>query len=212
MGSVLGLLVVVGTIGVLGYGAVLLLEQRAAPPLASTPSPVPVASPTLAVTISPSAVASVPSSSSNPTEAPTATVAPASATPGITSPPAFFVPQVLVGPGHVTFGTDSDAQLNITDARATFGPDERIVWSAQLTELADSTELRIQVLKLDPAAPGGQRLVRDDEVRPLVDAAQTFLRRVRVDAITEGPGLYTVRYVRGETILSEGSFLVAESG
>lgn len=207
MGSLLGLLVVVATVGLLGFGVLMFMQNRAAPP-AATQAPVVVATATIVAALSPA-----PSS-------PVATATPALATPTaatsleptglITPAPTVFVPQVLVGRGYVTFGTEADSRLLITDARTTFSADDRMVWSAQLTDVADSTELRIHVLKLDPDAPDGQRLLRDDPVRPKVQAAQLFLRNVRVQSITDGPGLYTVRYVRGTDILSEGFFLVAD--
>lgn len=205
MGSILGLLVVVATVGLLGFGVLTFLQNRAAPP-AGTRAPDVVATATTVGALSPA-----------PTE-PLATATPGPATPSpavsvqpttlLTPGPTVFVPDVLVGPGYVTFGTEADSRLLITDARTTFAPDERMVWSAQLTDVADSTELRIHVLKLDPDAPDGQRLLREDPVRPNARAAQLFLRNVRVASVTDGPGLYTVRYVRGTDILSEGSFLV----
>jgi hypothetical protein len=211
MGSLLGVLVVVVTVGLLGFALVILLQGRTDAPLA----PLPSRSPDVSAGASSVAVATPSLGPSDP--APSATVpaltpaasAPASA--GPTPPPTPFTPQVLVGPGYVTFGTTADSQLLITDARATFAPDERMAWSAQLTERAGSAELRIHVLKLDPEAPDGQRLLRSDPVRPRVSDAQVFLSRVRVSAITDGPGLYTVRYVRGTEILSEGSFLVPDA-
>lgn len=210
MGSLLGVIVVLVTAGVLGFAALMYLQGQSAVPPPATATPLPPAS----ASVAPSAAASpsaLPVGSASPS--PVAPTPPPSdqPSPGITPAPTPFVPQVLIGPGYVTFGTEADSQLLITDPRATFTRDERMVWSAQLTEQADSSELRIHMLKLDPEAPTGQRLIREEEVRPNVRDAQTFLRRVRVSSLIEGPGLYTIRYLRGDVILSEGSFLVSET-
>ncbi len=89
--------------------------------------------------------------------------------------------------------------------------DERIVWSAFLTERADSIELRVHVLKIDGAAVGGERLIIDSEVTPIVRDAQIFSRRLRPEAVLEGPGVYVVRYLRGTDVLSEGFLEITAS-
>jgi hypothetical protein len=215
VGSLLGILVVVGTVGLLGFGIVTFLQQQApiVPPT-STASPSPVAAGGASPEASPAG-----SAAASPTAAATAVVAtlpPASVDPSaqptaeITAPPTPFVPAVNAGPGYITFGTESNSQLQVTDPKTVFGPDERMVWSAYLTDTANSADLRIVVLKLDPEAPDGQRQVAENEVRPVANGVQRFLRRLRVATIIDGPGLYTVRYLRGAEIMSEGSFLVAQ--
>src|SRR3989304_3564539 len=69
--------------------------------------------------------------------------------------PTPFVPTVQVGPGFVTFGTRSDADLNIVDARSAFRPGGTITWSAHLSEPANSADLQVRVLKLDPDVDSG---------------------------------------------------------
>jgi hypothetical protein len=210
VGSLLGIVVVVATVGLLGLGLMTVLQGRANAPLV-TPTPLPMASPSTDPSALPSA--SLPPAATTPpaTLGPTpATAVPATAE--ITLAPTPFTPAANVGPGYVTFGTDSNRQLQITDPKAVFNPDERMVWSAYLTERADSADLRVVVLKLDQSAPDGQRVLSESEVRPSANDVQRFLRRLRVSSIIDGPGLYTVRYVRGDVILSEGSFLVPEQG
>ncbi len=119
-----------------------------------------------------------------------------------------FVPPVMSGPGFITFGTTVDAQLHVTDAKTTFGLDEPMVWSAYLTKKANSVDLTIRLFKLDPTQPSGQILVSEDAVRPVVKGARIFFRRLRAIGAADGPGLFTVQYVRGAEILSSGSFLV----
>ncbi len=215
IGSLLGILVVIGTVGLLAFGIITFLQQRPAVAPALTPTPEVAASPSA----EPTAAAGSPSASASAAIAPTlapATLAPATDNPSpaasveITAPPTPFVPAVNVGPGYITFGTDSDSQLQVTDPKTVFDPEERMVWSAYLTDSADSADLRILVLKLDPSTAEGQRLVAESAVRPVVTDVQRFLRRVRLATMIDGPGLYTVRYVRGEEIMSEGSFLVPE--
>jgi hypothetical protein len=207
MGSLLGLLVVVATVGLLGFGVLTLVQNRAAPP-AATQAPAVVATETTVAALSPAPISPV--ATATPAVASPSAPASVEATTLTTPAPSVLVPQVLVGPGYVTFGTEADSRLLITDARTTFNADERMVWSAHLTEVADSTDLRIHVVKLDPNALDGERLLRDDPVRPRVDAAQLFVRNVRVQSISDGPGLYTVRYVRGTDILAEGLFVVGD--
>jgi hypothetical protein len=124
--------------------------------------------------------------------------------------PTLVPPVVQVGPGFVTFGTRADATLHVLDPRATFAANERITWSAFLTARADSSELRLKIFKLDPAAVGGETPISDDEVSPLVRNAQIFQHRLRPDAELQGPGIYVVRYLRGIELMSEGYFQVSE--
>ena len=108
----------------------------------------------------------------------------------------------------MTFGTRADDDLNILDPRTSFTSEERIAWSAYLIDAVDSATVRALVIKADPEAPGGERLVVDEGVTPAT-TAQIFVRRIR-PRFLEGPGFYTVRYVRGERLLAEGYFVVAE--
>jgi hypothetical protein len=79
------------------------------------------------------------------------------------------------------------------------------VWSAYLTERANSVDIRIRVVKVDGTPPTGERLVLDEPVTPNVRGAQIFQRRFRPSEMLDGPGIYFVRYVRGTEILSQGS-------
>jgi hypothetical protein len=114
---------------------------------------------------------------------------------------------VQIGQGFVTFGTQADDQLHIIDPRSTFTLQERIVWSAYLTRRADSIDLRIQILKLDNTVEGGEWLVAEESVTPIVNNAQIFGNRLRPETL-QGPGIYVVRYLRTDAVLSEGSFEV----
>jgi hypothetical protein len=215
VGNLLGFLVVVVTVSVLILAIYFFIQSRSAeaPPMQSAPaasafaSPSATASLTTSVLPSASAIAAVSLAPtlapSGPTPLPTAVATPVNpATPG----PTLFVPSVMQGSGFITFGTTADAQFHILDARTTFSADEPILWSAYMTEVANSSDLRIRVLKLDASQPSGQLLVREEAVTPRADGIRIFFHRFRLNG--SGPGLYTIQYVKGEDILSTGSFLV----
>jgi len=199
IGRFLGLGILLLVLGVLAAGALAFMGDRPAAPSTSSRTITPSATTRPATT--PTALPSA-----NPPISPPATT-PTVPTPGATSVP----PLVQIGEGYVTFGTRDDDQLHILDPRSVFAMDERIVWSAFLTERADSAELRIHILKIDPAVVGGERLIVDEEVTPLVINAQIFSRRLRPQALLDGPGVYVVRYLRGTDLLSEGYLEITAS-
>jgi hypothetical protein len=200
IGRLLGLGIIVLAMTVLAAGALAFLNRPAASPRSPSPSPPPTLDITPSATFSPEA--SPTPVAGSPSPAPSTSEAPASASP---SP---FVPQVQVGPGFVTFGTKSDENVTITDPRAEFKLSDTIRWSAYLTERANSVDLRVRILKLDQEAENGERLISDAEVRPRVNGAQRFGRRIDPSEVLDGPGVYVVRYVRGDTLMSEGYFLL----
>lgn len=206
IGRILGMLVVAAAVGVLGVGALTVLGDgdRAAAPESSPTAPALAGatdSPTLAATVPPApTVPPTTAPATQPTPTPDTTAQPTVGTTPVEL-------EVREGPGYVTFGTESNASLRITNARTTFGLDERITWSAHLTSPANSVDLRTEVSKIDPET-GAEELVREDEVRPRVNGAQIFLRRLRADRAFDGPGTYVVRYLRGSTVMAEGAFEV----
>jgi hypothetical protein len=200
LGRLLGAFVVVLAVGVLGAGALAFMNGNQQP----SRSPSPTAFAQASASLPPLATASPGPISASPTPSPTAV-----ASPSPTADPTQFA-QIQIGPGFVTFGTQRNSQLRITDPQSTFSLSQRIRWSAHLTEPADSDDLRFHVAKLDPEAEGGERLIHDDEVQPDVDNVQIFARRFRASRYLEGAGVYVVRYLRGDEIMAEGSFLVEE--
>lgn len=197
IGRFLGLGILLLALGALAAGAVAFMGDRGAAPVST-----PVRSAPL------TALGTAPTSA--PTTRPTsdASIQPTVTPPGSTSippvAPTNVPPLVQIGEGFVTFGTRSDNQLRIIDPRATFGIDERIVWSAFLIAPADSFELGVRIVKMDSTAVGGERLIVEEAVTPLVRNAQIFQSRIRPVAALDGPGTYAVRYVRGEDVMSEG--------
>ncbi|CAN5703297.1 hypothetical protein BH24CHL5_BH24CHL5_05250 [soil metagenome] len=203
LGRLLGLVVLVLAAGVLGVGAVAFMNDR--PASSANPSP------TLVAQFSPMPTGSIAPSSSVPSSAPSAQPSVPAETPTAEPTPLVpLVPLVQVGPGFVTFGTKNNSDLRISDPRATFALSERVRWSAHLFEPADSSDLLVRILKLDPDTVEGERMIREDVVKPAVRDAQLFLRRIRPERFLAGPGIYAVRYMRAETLMSEGYFQVTE--
>lgn len=198
IGRFLGLGILLLAFGVLAAGALAFMGDRRGAALATR-------SPGSATSV---VATEVTSFRANATPALLPTIAP---TPLLTASapsvqPSAEAPLVQIGAGFVTFGTRADQQLHIDDPRSQFGPTERIVWSAFLTAQADSIQLHIQILKQDPAAIGGERLISDTPEEGLIRNAQIFQRRIRPELALDGPGIYTVLYLRDTNIVSHGSF------
>lgn len=198
IGRILGMLVVAAAVGVLVVFSLTFMGGGGSPRASSTATAIARASlgtlppiPSIAPTVRP---------------APTArsTAVPSAAASVAATP---FQLEVRVGPGFVTFGTLNDPSLRITDPRTSFGLEERIAWSANLSEPASSISMSIEIHKRDRQSEA-EELVRQDEVRPVVTSAQIFLRRLRPSNVLDGPGIYVVRYLRGEEVMAEGHFEV----
>jgi len=201
IGRLLGLGVLLLTVGVLAAGALAFMGDLPGTANASR-------SPT-AVAANPSPLGSGAAQSASPSRTPSAPLPTPSTIPATPTPaPTIVPPLVQIGPGYVTFGSHADHTLHIIDPRSVFDINERIVWSAYLSEIANSEELHIQVLKLDQDVIGGETLITDEPVTPLVTNAQLFQQKIRPQQDLSGPGLYVVRYLRNTDILSEGFFLV----
>jgi hypothetical protein len=201
VGNALGLLVVAVSAGLLVVGVYVFLQSQGGNRPISTPSRAPE---TFAPGSTPGASASfLAVGSLSPSPMPTGL-----SSPGPTPLPTLYVPEVVTGPGYITFGSNVDGQLRVTDAKTTFAADEPMVWSADLTQPANSTDLKIQIYKLDASQPSGQRLVRTDDVKPDATGAQVYFRRLRPLGAALGSGLFTIDYVRGQDILATGSFLI----
>ena len=136
---------------------------------------------------------------------PGASPVPASPSPTPTASP--FVPTVQIGPGFVTFGTQLNGDGTVADPRALFVPSDRIAWSGYLSEPADWKDLTVRLFKLDGAANNGERLLSEGDARPHENATQMFQRQdVNPNRALNGPGVYVVRYYKGDQVLAEGYF------
>jgi hypothetical protein len=137
-----------------------------------------------------------------------------SASPSIPSPipsASPFVPTVQVGPGFVTFGTQLNADMTVADPRASFAPNDQIAWSAYLTEASDAADVTARLYKRDSAAPNGERLLSEGGARPKINNSDHFTRSgIRPGRDLDGPGIYLVRYFKGEAVVAEGYFELRE--
>jgi len=194
---------VVIAVGLLG-AAIFFFFLNRGPSAGSSPSPVA----TLATPGATSGIEGSPSGSVGSSGLPSPSTPGSS--PGPTPKPTLYVPQVMTGPGYITFGTTVDSQLNVTDPKTVFAVDEPMVWVANLTQPADSVDLKINIYKLDAKQPTGEKLVRVDDVMPVATGAQVYFRRLRPIGATLGTGLFTIQYVRGQDILASSSFLVQQ--
>ena len=198
IGRLLGLLILLLTIGVLAAGAFAFMSE----------TPGATATPRRTVASSPTAVPSAtPVATPLPTATPAVSAAPSGPpTPLPTNPP----PLVQIGEGYVTFGTRADNTLHIVDPKSVFRLNERIIWSAFLSERADSLDLLVRISKMDATQIGGELVLSENPVTPLVRNAQIFQNRIRPGTDLTGPGVYAVRYLRGEETLSEGFLEITE--
>jgi hypothetical protein len=202
IGRLLGLGILLLTLGVLAAGALAFVGDR--PAASATPRHTVAAEPSVSFvprTVSPTAAMPTVVSTPTPVVTPPPTVA-------VSMAPTFPPPLVHIGEGFVTFGTDLDDQFHIVDPRASFASTERIVWSAYLTRPVNSVDLILRITKLDFAAVGGELLITEQPVTPIVRGVQILGDRIRPDTDLQGPGIYVVRYIRNDAVLSEGSFEV----
>jgi hypothetical protein len=199
IGRLLGAAVIVGAVGLLAAGAWVFLGR----PSAVTPTPSPTSVP-------PSPSAS-PSASGSPTIGPSPSPTATATLPATPSPsPSPFTIEVREGPGAITFGTEyNENSLRITDPHTTFPPTGRFVWSAELTEAAGAPELTYRVLAYDPST-GSETLITEQTFEVKNQQATIFLRRQPMGRVVPGPGIYVLRYLRGDILLAEGYFEVAD--
>jgi hypothetical protein len=202
IGRLLGMAVLLLTLGILAAGALSFIDDRPGQVGATSRTTSEAVATAPGPTESPRPGSPSMAPSMGPIPTPTTAAIP-SAVPS--SLPSAAPPSVQVGAGYVTFGTRADRQLRIVDPAATFPLGERVIWSAFLTQPANSTDLHVQVFKVDGTPPTGERLVLDEAVTPVAVESQIFQRRIRPSEALDGPGIYVVRYVRGAEILSEGS-------
>jgi hypothetical protein len=208
LGTLLGVLVVLVAMALLAVGGFALISNLAGG-ASSSPSTVAGASPSPGVSqgaASPSAASPSRSAPIGASGSPDTQPTPSGSAPS-PSPSAKFVPQVQVGPGYVTFGTRVNSKLRITNPRATFSSDDaRVVWSAYLSSPADAANLQIEILKLDPTASDGKRVLWNHGLTINVKGAQIYQSYLRTGTALDGPGVYEVQYLRGSELLADGFF------
>ena len=210
IGQVLGLIVVVAAVAVLGVGAMSFIDDDAGVGAAS-PSPS-----SLAASVAPAAPTTAPGTLPAQSAAPSPTIDPGqnltpepSLEPLPTAGATPFELQVQVGPGFITFGTERNRNLRITDARTQFPIDERMVWSAELIEPTDTWLLSSRIYKVD-LENGTERLVDERGEKARVAAATLVSSSLVPARRLDGPGIYVMRYVQDGRALSTGYFEVTD--
>lgn len=195
-GRLLGPVLIVGAFALLAGGAWAFVGRGGAPAVSPTPTLGAISTPTPTASPSPA-----------PTGTPVASPTPEPTLPPSPSPTEFAI-EVREGPGAVTFGRSFDEEtLRITDPATTFPRRGRFYWSAQLTEGAGAPQLRITLSQLDIEA-GTEALVSEEAWEVDNERATIFLRQQRLRRFVEGPGVYVVRYFRGDILLAEGYFRI----
>jgi hypothetical protein len=121
------------------------------------------------------------------------------------TPPTVTLPPPAAGP--ITFGTAYDETTllipkPITTFQRTYG---QIAWSAELSEPAGATKLTFIVVRR--SSGGGESVVVDSETT-VGNPANDLIANEYDLAYDLGnvPGTYVMRYLRGATILAEGTF------
>jgi hypothetical protein len=194
VGRLLGPVVIVGAFGLLAVAAWTFAGRGSSPAVSPTPTTQAVASPTAS-----------PSPTRSPTAVPSSSPTPTATLPASPSPTPLTI-EVREGPGAITFGTQFDPNtLRIVDATTTFPARGRFYWSAQLAEAAGAPELLITVSAYDPAT-GAETPVSEESWPVENQQATIFLRRLQMQRLVDGPGVYVVRYMRGDILLAEGFF------
>jgi hypothetical protein len=206
LGRLLGGFVVVGALLLMGAATFMFLGgSRPTPPVTSpSPTAIGIASPT------PEATPTLPA-----TPVPALPTPTPLATPDITLPPTPEPSPVQVevreGPGYVTFGSGWTRGLVLQDVSATFTPGGRLAWSAVLTEPAGAPALDVVLGRIDPATGEVEQVTWEERYEMQNQSSERILRRLPINRITDGPGIYVMRYLRNGELLSEGYFeLVAQ--
>ncbi|CAN5679330.1 hypothetical protein BH23CHL7_BH23CHL7_24420 [soil metagenome] len=200
LSRLVGAVVVIGALALMAGLTFSFLGQSGPEPEASP-------TPTAAAAVSPS-----PSPTSAPTPGPTL---PPTPTPTLTLPPTSepsptpLEIEVREGPGAITFGTENDRDLRITDPSVTFPSRGRMAWSAELTEPAGVELLQIDIGRVD-ADDGSEEIISTLEQEVDNPNHIRFLRRWRIQRLVDSPGIYVVRYLRDGQLMSEGYFRVEE--
>ncbi len=209
LGRLLGMLLVLGAVAVLAAAALSFVDDEGLSPAVSP-------SPTAAALESPRPTSEGDASpgpghdaTAQPTAQPTAEPEPEpqpepSPQPSPDATP--FAVSVQEGRGFVTFGTGRGPELTVANPRATFELGDRPFYSARLTQTTPTRELAIEIRKVNPQ-DGSEALVAEDRLGTSLPRVHTVRRRFRTDEL-DGPGIYVLRFMRGERVMAEGYFEV----
>jgi hypothetical protein len=205
LSRLIGAVVVIGALALMA-GLTFSFLGRSGPEPEASPTP------TAAAAVSPSPSPTGPSPTGPPTPGPTL---PPTPTPVLTLPPTpepsptSLEIEVREGPGAITFGTENDSNLRITDPTVTFPSRGQMAWSAELIEPAGVALLQIDIGRVDPD-DGSEEIISTLEQEVTNPNHVRFLRRWRIQRLVDSPGIYVVRYLRNGQLMSEGYFRVEE--
>jgi hypothetical protein len=196
VGRLLGGIVIFGALAVLAVGALAVIGGNA------TPDATPSATPTLA---------GLPSPTPSPTGLPTTTLLP-TPTPTLVptaSPSATPFPVELVeGRGKITFATSYTTGLVLINKTVDFGPTGPIAWRANIGDPVGSVRLDFQVSRVNPADLT-EVITHHTTFTPGNPSATLYYSKSRVERLTDGPGIYVMRYLNNGAVISEGYFRVS---
>ncbi|MGH2446696.1 MAG: hypothetical protein ACRDGD_11775 [Candidatus Limnocylindria bacterium] len=119
-------------------------------------------------------------------------------------------------PGTVVFGTNLDANRQVTDPTDTFTPGMTFAHSITTTDPFGAPTIFEQVVRLNEDGTEGEEVVTitgDNPNALSVDPAATSVGYVGPDAAdflrSWGPGVYEMRVYVGETLIARGQFRLA---
>jgi hypothetical protein len=199
LSRLLGAAVVLGALVLMGVATFAFLGRVQPGPAGVSPSPTGVA------VVSPSPEPASPSPiGPSPTPLPLPTAAQATPSPEPEATPLEI--EVREGAGYVTFGSGwTRGSLQMQDVSATFTPGGRLAWSAVLSEPAGAPALDVELVRID-VAEGTEEVTWEETYEMQNQQSERILRRLPINRLTDGPGIYRMRYLRDGEVLSEGYF------
>jgi hypothetical protein len=188
--SLLSIAAVIGTImGALLLGLFISSLNPTDPTVAEAPSPTPSA------TVTPEPTPSTTTASPTPVPSPTPTATPAL-------------------PGTIAFGTELNADRQVTEAVETFTPGMVFAHSITSTQPFGTATIGEEIVRLTEDGGEGERLVDQASNQLGVNPEATAAGFVAGDAAAFvrdwGPGTYEMRIYTGETLIARGQFRLAE--
>lgn len=196
VGRVLGAIVIFGALAVLAVGALAVIGGNASPTATAS------ATPTLAGLASPT-----PSSSALPTIAPPPTPTP-TLLPTVTPSPTPFPVELVEGPGKITFATSYTTGLVLINKTVDFGATGPIAWRANIGDPVGRVKLDFEVSRVNPADLT-EVITYHDSFTPGNPNAVLYYSKSRVERLTDGPGIYVMRYLNSGAVISQGYFRVS---
>jgi hypothetical protein len=108
--------------------------------------------------------------------------------------------------GVISFGTGYDPEtLQIRGEKTRFRVNEKIAWSASLSEAIGATTIELAISKR--SAGGSERSLYNVDVDVSNPDFDVVANKLALGTILEGPGTYVMRYINTDgEVLAEGTF------